>query len=96
MGFRPLSVANGDGSSLMILWNMVWTWRPHGDQLPKDHPAVRFARKLKKLVARGYDVSNLDDGKGFLLKLQRRQTTDDVIRDVQECLGWKLASPPRM
>lgn len=76
MGFRPLNVANGDGAGLLILRDMVGIWRQHGGEWPKDHPAVRYARKLKTFAARGYGVSHLDTGKGFSLELQRGQTTD--------------------
>ena len=81
-----------DGSKALsnIIWDMEGNWPMRRGEFPPEHPSNRFPEQIEALRDRGYHVTFLhDDGDRCSLELDRKQSKEQVLRDIEESLGWE-------
>lgn len=94
MKFRYLheSPLSGGGKQCSnIMWDMVGKWPMKAGEFPKEHPVHAYAGQLEEFKSRGYWLSPFPEGDGFTMDLKNNQSADQVVRDIEECLGWERA-----
>jgi hypothetical protein len=84
-----------DGTKALsnIIWDVQGNWSMRRGEFPPDHPSKRFSAEFAALKARGYVVRFLcRDGDRCSLTLKCSQTEEQVLKDLDECLGWDRVS----
>lgn len=71
-------------------------------RFPKDHPCAQGdgrsnarsecgdSESLRNFRALGYWASCFPEGDGITMRCERGQNTAAVVRDIQECFGWRV------
>lgn len=83
-----------------ILWDTAYEMR--SGKFPPNHPCCpgdsgmngecQFGQgpAIEAFRARGYWASCFPEGDGITMTVKNGQSPDQVVRDIEECFGWKV------
>lgn len=84
----PLSGGGKQASNIM--WEGAWPMR--SGKFPDDHPCLANAAAFEQFKQRGCWANPFPEGDGITLDPKKNQTAEQVVRDIQECLGWEVVN----
>jgi hypothetical protein len=79
--------ADGASGPSTLIW--VGTWPSLSGYFPPDHPRFRYQDEFNSLSERGYRVIFSCDGDLCVLRRLKNQTSQRVLMDLDDCLGWE-------
>jgi len=84
----PLSGGGKQASNIM--WEGRWPMKR--GELSSDHPCIAQSQEFESFKERGYWANPFPEGDGITLDPKNGQTAAEVVRDIEECLGWEIVN----
>ena len=82
---------SADGLNLLsrISWDMDGSWPAADGVFPPEHPSHTCKDQFAALLERGYSlIFSSYDGHSCAIHRLRNQSSETLLRDLAECLGW--------
>jgi hypothetical protein len=86
----PLSGGGKQASNIM--WEGAWPMK--SGKFPDEHPCIVHAQAFERFKQLGYWANPFPEGDGITLDPKGR-IAQEVIKDIQECLGWEVVNSRR-